>query len=136
VLTIKGNVLAKMAIGAPIVNSIITLEKAEHNFGKLQVGNKVAKTFTFKNTGTEDLLVSSIYSQCNCIVLNNSNKIVKVGEMGSIELVFAPNQATTQDEIVTVYTNSTTKPSITIVLKAEVVQNMTGQSMLKESDGF
>jgi Protein of unknown function (DUF1573) len=135
ILTIKGNVLAKMAINAPIVNAIMTLDKTEHNFGKLQIGSKVAKTFTFKNTGTNDLSVSTIYSSCNCVTISPS-KVIKAGDMGSIELIFSPTQVSNKDELVTIYTNSTTQPQVTVLLKAEILQNMSGQSMLKESDGF
>ncbi len=137
VLTIKGNVLGKIKYDANAVNSVMSVEKVVHNFGKIQVGQKVAKTFTFVNTGTVDLSVSTIYAACNCVTLTPlKNNIIKPNETATFELVFAPTQVNVKDEIVVIYTNSTTQPQIMITLKAEVVQDMNGQSMLKESDGF
>ncbi len=137
VLTIKGNVLAKIKYDANAVNSVMNVEKSIHNFGKIQVGQKVAKTFTFVNTGTADLSISTIYASCNCVMLTPlKNNTIKPNEIATFELVFAPTQVNTKDEVVVIYTNSTTQPQIMITLKAEVVQDMNGQSMLKESDGF
>jgi hypothetical protein len=138
VLTIKGNVLGKIKNIPNEINAVMKLEKAEHNFGKLQVGQKVAKTFTFTNTGTADLQISTVYAACNCVTMTSPKTLnnLKPGETGSIELVFTPTQVSNKDEVVMIYTNSTTHPQVIITLKAEVVQNMNGSSMLKESDGF
>jgi|JI81BgreenRNA_FD_contig_91_1074773_length_1257_multi_2_in_0_out_0_1 hypothetical protein len=137
VLTIKGTVLGKMGAADPSQNnSVMLLEKAEHNFGKVQLGQKVAKTFTFKNIGTSDLSIVALYAQCNCITHNVSQQIIKPSESATIEIIFAPTQVNSKDETVMIYTNSNTQPQVTITLKGEVVQSLAGGSLLKEADGF
>jgi hypothetical protein len=137
VLAIKGNVLGKQKSNAENINGILTLEKDTHNFGKLQAGQRVAKTFTFKNTGTNDLSILSLYSQCNCVTHKlNPNKVILPNETAELELIYTPTQATSKDEMVVLFTNSTTQPQVIITLKGEVVQAINNQSILKETDGF
>lgn len=136
VLTIKGTVLGKMGAGSNQNNAVMSLDKTEHNFGKVQVGQKVAKTFTFKNVGTSDLSIVAVYAQCNCITHNVSQQVIKPSESATIELIFAPTQVSSKDEVVMIYTNSNTQPQVMINLKAEVVQSLAGGSLLKEADGF
>ncbi len=137
VLTLKGTVLGKVKPNEGQINALMSLDKTEYNFGKVQIGQKVAKTFTFKNTGTSDLSITTIYSQCNCITYNTSQQIVKPSETATIELIFAPTQVNNnKEEVVMIYTNSNTQPQVMINLKAEVVQSLAGGSLLKEADGF
>ncbi len=137
VLSIKGNVTGKPRPKAEEINAWAAFDKDQHNFGKIQVGQKVAKTFTFKNTGTTDLVISSMYAQCNCVSMQTSfGAAIKPNETGTIELVYAPTKPTTQDEMVILFTNSTTQPQVVLTLKGEVVEALNSKSILKESDGF
>lgn len=138
ILTIKGNVLGKMRPeDSNAINSIMSISKAEHNFGKIQLGQKVAKSFTFTNTGTANLTINSVTAPCQCVTMTPlKNTVIKAGETATLELVFAPTQASNKDEVVVIYTNSTIQPQVMITLRADVVQSLQGQSMLKESDGF
>jgi hypothetical protein len=136
-LTIKGTVVGVAKQTPNEVNALTVFDKDSHNFGKIQAGQKVAKTFSFKNIGTSDLSILSVYSPCNCVTHKMLTPlVVKPNETGTIELTYAPTKATTKDEVVMIFTNSTTQSQVMLTLKGEVVEIFNAQSILKESDGF
>ena len=59
-----------------------------HNFGNLTSGERVIHGFRFKNTGTNDLKIEKVTSDCGCVTLKYSNNPVKPGEEEVIEAEF------------------------------------------------
>ncbi|RMB56060.1 DUF1573 domain-containing protein [Dokdonia sinensis] len=50
---------------------ILTFEKMEHDFGKMDQGDELSTTFKFQNTGDGILQISSIKAKCGCTVPND-----------------------------------------------------------------
>jgi hypothetical protein len=100
--------------------AIITFSTMEHNFGVVTEGEKVAHLFSFTNTGTSALLLSSAATSCGCTVPEFSRKPVAPGQKGSLEVIF--NSAGTdgfQTKTITVQSNAS-NPVVILAIRAEV----------------
>lgn len=59
-----------------------------HDFGKIIQGEKVTYSFTFKNTGGSDLIISSAQGSCGCTVPTYPKQPIKSGEEAKIDVKF------------------------------------------------
>lgn len=138
VLTIKGNVLNKEQMKSSLTPAQIaqsprlTLDRAVHNFGKLEAGQSLTAKFTVKNTGKQDLVLGAITSQCYCVGYKNVPGPIKPGQSSVVELVYSQRKLGEQAEPVVITSNDITGDA-KLTLKANVVQDLNGSSMVKES---
>lgn len=63
-------------------------EVTEHDFGVIAPGDEVGARFGFKNTGNDPLLIERVATGCGCTVAQYSEKPLKPGESGFVEIVF------------------------------------------------
>jgi hypothetical protein len=99
----------------------ISFNEYEHNFGKVTEGEKVACVFTFKNTGTGPLVISSATTSCGCTVSEYDNKPVSPGSSGTIEVVFdSSGRNGIQTKTVTIMSNAS-KPVVLLKITGEVI---------------
>lgn len=68
--------------------ALMTFESPEHNFGKVESGEKVGCIFTFRNTGDADLVINSASASCGCTVPKYDRKPVPPEGTGTIEVIF------------------------------------------------
>lgn len=66
----------------------ISFKEYEHDFGRITAGEKVAYIFTFENTGTAPLVITSVTTSCGCTISKYDKKPVSRGKSGNIEVVF------------------------------------------------
>jgi hypothetical protein len=136
-LTIKGTVvdkaeMAKKYTPAELAKSpVLVLDRHAHDFGKMESGQQPTARFTIKNTGKSTLEINSVSSGCYCVTAKSLPKL-KPGETGVLELQYAQRQVGQITDIVTLHTNDITGPDARLSLRANVVQTLTQQSMLKE----
>ena len=62
--------------------------KEMHNFGTLQAGEIVVYTFSFTNTGTNNLWINEVDTGCGCMRADYPKEMVKPGKTGKIEVEF------------------------------------------------
>jgi hypothetical protein len=62
--------------------------KEEHNFGKINQGEKVKTVFTFINTGKGPLIISDAKGSCGCTVPRFPGEPIASGGKGEIEVEF------------------------------------------------
>jgi len=67
---------------------VMSLDKVEHDFGKIMNGTPVETIFKYTNTGNSMLVVSNIKSTCGCTVPSNYTKEVAPGETGQFTVKF------------------------------------------------
>ena len=60
----------------------------EHNFGNIAAGTKAKHVFRFKNTGTGDLIISSVSTSCGCTVPKFKKKPIPPGGEATLEVIF------------------------------------------------
>jgi len=59
-----------------------------HNFGTLKAGEVVAFTFTFKNEGTQPLIINSADGGCACTEIKLPEQPIEPGKEGYIEVTY------------------------------------------------
>ena len=67
---------------------IIAFDTKEHDFGKINQGDKVSYDFKFKNSGEADLLISDARGSCGCTVPEYPKTAIKPGETSKIKVSF------------------------------------------------
>ncbi len=142
VLTLKGVVNPKASqpvAAAPTADELAkspsgVLNKAQHNFGKLEKGQTASHKFVLMNTGQSDLKIDQIKSACACVTYKLSQPVVKAGETAELEIKYAPKKPSqgVTSEVITIYTNDLNKPTLNLSLQALVVESLSSQSALKE----
>jgi hypothetical protein len=93
----------------------ITFTEYQHDFGKMTEGEVVSYTFHFRNTGTADLVLTSVSASCGCTVPKYSKKPVRPGDTGEIEIEFnSLGKQGSQRKSIAVRGN--TSPPVTILM--------------------
>ena len=85
----------------------ITFEETEYKFGDIQQGEQVEHVFTFKNSGTEPLILSNVKTTCGCTATDWTRDPIAPGGTGKIRVVFnSAGKMGRQNKIVTVTSNA------------------------------
>jgi|SRR5690606_18685717 len=86
----------------------ITFAESSHDFGDIKQGDKVEHTFTFKNSGTEPLILSNVLTTCGCTATNWPRDPIAPGKSGEITVKFnSAGKMGKQNKVVTVVSNAT-----------------------------
>ena len=86
---------------------VMTFESKDHDFGTIEADSKVNYSFTFKNTGEADLIITRAMGSCGCTIPEYPKEPIKVGESGKIDVSFnSANKHGNQKKSVTIYTNT------------------------------
>lgn len=103
--------------------AIIEFTEYEHNFGKVKEGEKVACIFSFRNTGTKDLVISRATTSCGCTVPKYDTKPITHGNTGSLEVVFdTSGRNGVQTKTISVNSNATI-PQVILKITTEVINS-------------
>lgn len=99
----------------------IKFEEEVYDFGKMTQGEKVSHAFYFKNTGSENLIISGASGSCGCTVPTWPKEPIKSGESEKITVVFnSEGKSGYQEKTVTLVTNC--EPATRILkIKAEII---------------
>ena len=101
--------------------AVLSFATLEHDFGKINEGEKVGCIFSFTNTGTANLLINNAATSCGCTVSKYDRKPIAPGSSGSIEVVFdAAGRNGMQTKTITVQSNAVT-PVLLLQIKAEIM---------------
>jgi len=99
----------------------LTFDETEFQFGKVDEGEVVSHTFSFKNTGSEPLIISNAKGSCGCTVPQWPREPIAVGEAGSITVEFnSKGKKGPRNQKVTITAN-TNPPQSFIALVGEVI---------------
>lgn len=99
----------------------ITFDETEYDFGTVVSGEKVSQIFTFKNTGTEPLILINAKGSCGCTVPRWPKDPIAPGETASIEVSFnSKNKKGKRNQKVTITANTNPAQSF-VYLKGEVI---------------
>jgi hypothetical protein len=99
----------------------IKFEEEEFDFGKITQGEIVSHAFTFKNTGSKNLIISGASGSCGCTVPHWPKEPIKAGEENRINVVFSSEgKSGIQDKTITIITNC--EPATRILrIKTEII---------------
>jgi hypothetical protein len=101
----------------------IVFREYEHHFGKVSEGEKIGCVFTFDNSGTADLVISSAVATCGCTVAEYDSKPIAPGKNGKVEVVFnTSGRSGKQSKTITVRSNAE-PPVVLLKITAEVAED-------------
>jgi len=108
-----------------LTSTQITFAENSYDFGKINEGEIVEHTFTFKNTGTAPLIIRDVKASCGCTIPEWTKEPVQPGQEGKLEVKY--NSSGKEGKIsktVTVFAN--TEPAETkLEIEAEVITKKT-----------
>lgn len=108
---------------------IIQFESTDHDFGKINEGDKVEHIYKFTNTGKADLVITSAKPSCGCTVPSFTQTPVKPGETGEIKAIFdSSGKPGMQQKTITVTLN-TEKGTEMLNFKADVTPKAGGSGV-------
>ena len=106
---------------------VITFEEAEYNFGDITQGDVVEHTFTFKNTGTQPLVIDRIDVTCGCTTPTWTKEPILPGKTGTVVAKFnSAGKLGNQKKAITVHSNVGEPTSVYIV--TNIKEKQTGSA--------
>lgn len=108
---------------APVNGPQIEFDKETHDYGTIYVNGDGNCVFTFKNIGTEPLVLSNVRAGCGCTVPEWPREPVLPGNSAQIKVRYTTlNRPHTINKTIVVTSNSVTKSTIVLRIKGEVVE--------------
>lgn len=99
--------------------TIMGLDKMEHDFGSVKIQSENHCTFVVTNKGSKPLIIQDVKASCGCTTPVKPEKPIPPGKSDKIEVGFKPNSTGDVEKTVTITAN--TDPQVTIVkVKAKV----------------
>jgi hypothetical protein len=121
VLSFTGNVVSASQVsdGAPT----IYFSETQHDFGKVNEGDKVNYTFNFANKGTSELKINDIKTSCGCTAALLSQDNLAPGQEGTLKVELnTQNRSGKMSRTVTISSNDPKDPSKVLTIYADVVK--------------
>ncbi len=114
--------LLLMAMAAFAQQPVITFQKTEHDFGKINEGDgRVSTIFEFKNEGMEPLVLSNVRASCGCTTPTWTRTPVEPGQTGNITVTYNPNGRPGRFQKTVTVTSNASSPTTKLYIKGEVI---------------
>ena len=111
-----------MAVAMMAQQPVITFDKTDHDFGKINEGDgKVTTIFTFKNEGMEPLVLSNVRASCGCTTPKWPREPIEPGQTGEITVTYNPNGRPGRFTKTVTITSNATEPTTRVTIKGEVI---------------
>jgi len=122
-LSIKCNVVVK-EVSENLEGAKIYFTETQHDFGKVNEGEKVAYTFSFENKGSLSLQIKDVKTSCGCTAAVVSESTLKPGQNGSIKVEFdTKNRSGRNSKSITVVSNDPKEPNKILTIYADIQKN-------------
>ncbi|MFZ6011242.1 MAG: DUF1573 domain-containing protein [Bacteroidota bacterium] len=102
-------------------NAVFNWTSTTYDFGKIKVGVPVTYDFTFKNSGTVPLVISSVQASCGCTVTSYSKDPIEPAGKGFVKATYNAARVGQFTKTVTVNAN-TQQGLVQLTIKGEVVE--------------
>ena len=114
--------MALAAVAMMAQDPVITFEKTEHDFGKInEADGRVSVVFEFKNEGMAPLVLSNVRASCGCTTPTWTREPVEPGKTGSITVTYNPNGRPGRFQKTVTITSNATEPTKKVYIKGEVI---------------
>lgn len=133
IILVAAFAIAVVALGKELTASIknevpakpfaaFSWEATTFDFGQVVKGEPVTHEFTFTNTGSDALIISSVQASCGCTVTEYTKDPIPAGEKGFVKATYNAAKAGVFSKTVTINAN-TEDVVVTLTIKGEVVSN-------------
>lgn len=90
----------------PLSRADIQFNEKQFDFGDIQQGEKVSRKFSFRNAGSEPLMILNVQTTCGCTASDFPKQPIAPGDSSNLTVTFnSAGKAGRMNKIVTVYTN-------------------------------
>ena len=121
VLTITGNVVSSSQVSGH--GPTIYFNETQHDFGKVNEGDKVNYTFNFSNKGSATLTIKDIKTSCGCTAALLSQDNLAPGQDGTLKVELdTKNRSGKMSRTVTINSNDPKDPAKVLTIYADVVK--------------
>ena len=95
-------------------------DETSYDWGTIAEGEKMTHIFKFKNTGTNDMIISDAHGSCGCTVPEWPKEPIKPGKSSQIKVIFdSKGKAGDQSKSVTITAN-TEPTNMVLMIKGKV----------------
>lgn len=120
---------------AQIGGAEISFEKETHDYGKIKQHANGECEFTFKNTGTDPLLISNARGSCGCTVPTWPREPIAPGKSATIKVKYDTKRIGAINKSVTIQSNAVNSPTKIIRIKGEVLAPANEATPIKPTEG-
>ena len=114
--------MALVAVAMTAQQPVMTFEKTEHDFGKInEADGRVSTEFVFKNEGMAPLVLSNVRASCGCTTPSWTREPVEPGQSGSITVTYNPNGRPGRFQKTITITSNASNPTEKVYIKGEVI---------------
>ena len=113
--------MALVAVAMTAQAPVITFEKTEHDFGKVDEGGKISTEFVFKNEGMAPLLLSNVRASCGCTTPIWPKEPIEPGQTGKITVQYNTNGRPGKFSKTVTITSNASEPTTKVYIKGEVL---------------
>ena len=103
----------------------ITFDKEVHDYGTIEQGGDGSCVFTFTNTGTEPLTITTAKGSCGCTVPEWPREPIAPGKTGTIKVKYDSKRVGPINKSVTINSNAVNEPTKVIRIKGNVAAGAT-----------
>lgn len=104
-----------------------------YNYDTIVQGSNGLCTFTFCNTGSEPLIITSTSASCGCTKPEYSKKPVMPGEVGKIQILYNTSLLGSFNKTVVVKSNAANAPTSVLRIKGFVREKKVQRSQKRRS---
>lgn len=127
--------LLGITANAQVKGAEISVDKEVHDFGTVKQNAPTECYFTITNTGTEPLVLADVKGSCQCTVPDWPKEEIKAGETAKIKVKYNSSRIGPINKTVTITSNSTENPTLTVRIKGTVEAVEGGGSPVKIDGG-
>ncbi len=111
-----------IAVAAMAQEPVITFEKTEHDFGKInEADGRVTTVFSFKNEGMQPLVLSNVRASCGCTTPKWTREPIEPGQTGEITVTYNPSGRPGRFQKTITVTSNATEGTKKLTIKGEVI---------------
>ncbi len=106
-----------------MAQGVIQFDVESFDFGTVEEGDKADKTFTFKNTGNQPIILSNVRASCGCTTPNWTREPVMPGQTGKIEVSYnSAGRPGAFNKTITITSNATEATKV-LTIRGNVVSD-------------
>ena len=117
-------IIISVAGFAQLMGPKLLVQPTEHNFGKINQGDKVSHVFVITNSGGDLLIIEHVQASCGCTAATPEKNELAPGESTNLEVVFnSAGRNGAQKKNITIKSNDPENPLVKLVVTATVIKS-------------